>query len=340
MKRLFIHYPLFRLLSPLFSGIMAYVLILLINNNVEQLEEYFLGEELYFCIGLAYVTQEFSRLSLVLFEKWKTPWSEWKQLIVQLLSSILLTILLVSGCIYSYYHYMLGFDPSFSELVVFNSIFSGVTAIYISLYLSHQMLYRINTRKLENELKIKEGIEADFRQFKQGINPQLLFESFEALIVLMHKDPESAEFFMDHLSRVYRYILSGKGRELVPIKEELNALSDLIALFSYLPYRNIFIEKETDLKTWVIPGSLLFLAEQIIRSTIRSTEIAVNLKIYEEENSLCLSYQMHEKITQSLQQEQIQQIKESYAVYSDYPVIIQEKNNIKTIEIPQLIPQT
>ena len=69
MKKLFVHHPLFRLLSPLFSGFIVYLLILLINNNVEQLQEQFLGEELYVCIGLSFIIQELARLLLVLFKK-------------------------------------------------------------------------------------------------------------------------------------------------------------------------------------------------------------------------------------------------------------------------------
>ncbi|MEO1629027.1 MAG: histidine kinase, partial [Bacteroidota bacterium] len=61
MKTLFVHHPLFRLLGPTFSGVIVYVLILLINNNVDQLQEEFLGQELYVCIGLSYLIQELSR---------------------------------------------------------------------------------------------------------------------------------------------------------------------------------------------------------------------------------------------------------------------------------------
>ena len=68
MKKLFIHKPLFRLLSPIFNGFVSYLLILLINNNIAQLQEEFLRQELFVCIALSYVIQEFSRLLLQLFE--------------------------------------------------------------------------------------------------------------------------------------------------------------------------------------------------------------------------------------------------------------------------------
>jgi len=58
MKKLFIHHPLFRLLSPLFSGLVVYILLLLINNDIDQLYEEFLTQELYVCIALTFLIQE------------------------------------------------------------------------------------------------------------------------------------------------------------------------------------------------------------------------------------------------------------------------------------------
>ena len=59
MKKLFIHQPLFRLLSPIISGVIIYLLVLLLNNNVEQIQEQFFNEELYFCIALSYLIKNF-----------------------------------------------------------------------------------------------------------------------------------------------------------------------------------------------------------------------------------------------------------------------------------------
>ena len=67
MNKLFIHTPVFRFLSPIFSGIVGYLLILLINNNIGQLQEEFLSQELYVCIALSYIVHEFSRFLLWVF---------------------------------------------------------------------------------------------------------------------------------------------------------------------------------------------------------------------------------------------------------------------------------
>ena len=57
---------------------------------------------------------------------------------------------------------------------------------------------------------IKRNVEANFLKFKKDINPNLLFESLEALIVLMGTSKDKSDDFIDYLSQVYRYILSKK----------------------------------------------------------------------------------------------------------------------------------
>lgn len=131
MKRLFIHHPLFRLLSPLFSGTVVYLLILLINNNVEQLQEQFLGQELYVCIGLSFLIQEFARLLLLIFNRFLKNMRFLPGLLLQVFLSLLLCVVLVTAAIHLYYKYALGFTPNSEELWLFNSIFCSVTLIYI-----------------------------------------------------------------------------------------------------------------------------------------------------------------------------------------------------------------
>ncbi len=336
MSKLFVHNLLFRLLSPFFSGILVYILILLINNNVGQLAEEFFGEELYLCIGLSYLIQEFARLSLIFFERITLPLSKGWNFILQVGVSILLCIGLVTTVIYLYYQFRVGFKPALIELVVFNSIFAGITLIYISLYLSYTYLYQENTERLQEEISRKEGIKEDFRQFRQGINPQLLFESLESLIVLMKGDEFEAQSLLDHLSKIYRYILTGKNQELVSFEREWGILQESVALFNYLPHRKIKLEGDSRPKCLVVPGTMLFLMEQIIRSTIPSNEAELILQITASDGRLCFIYEPHEKITQGLVEKDLAPIQNSYAIYSHVPIQVTVEGSKKVLCIPQL----
>ncbi len=330
------HHPLFRLLSPLFSGTLVYLLILLINNNIGQLQETFLGQELYVCIGLAYLIQEYARLSLLWFERWSQPRNFVLKLVLHLISSVVIGIGLVSVAMYLYFTYVLGYTPNSRELFIFNSIFSLITLIYLVLYLSHQFLYKVNTDLITREIMAKEEIEADFRRFKKGINPELLFESLESLLVLMKKDTNRAERLSDHFSNVYRYVLAKKKRELVSFSEELNILNELLQLLAYLPFRKITLGKVGVSKTWVVPGSILTAVERIVRSTIVSVETDLTIDILEESDRILIQYVPEEVLRGGFHTEQLSDIAGNYQFYTDRAVQIVTKDSYKIVEIPKL----
>lgn len=336
MKKLFVHHPLFRLLSPLFSGTLVYLLILLVNNNIGQLQEAFLGEELYVCIGLAYLIQEYSRLSLVLFERLKLRISYFWKLVVQVASTLVIGIVLVTGAMYAYFKMMLAYTPNTKELVIFNSIFSMITLIYLVLYVSHGFLYKVNTERVAQEIAEKERVEEDFQEFKRGVNPELLFESLESLLVVMKRDPEKAEQLSDHFSSVYRYILAKKNRELVRLSEEMDVLQELLSLLSCLPYRKIGLDAFKGEETWVVPGSLLTIVERIMRSTIPTATHQLTLNLLETRGSLRLQYRPEEVLRKRFTNETLGDIARNYRFYSDRSVHIVEEHPFKIIEIPKL----
>ncbi len=335
--RLFVHHPVFRLFSPLFGGTLVYLLILLINNSIALLRETFLGQELYICIGLAYLTQEFSRASLVFFQRLARPKSFLLKVGLQVVSSIVITMILVSLFMYFYFKYLLLYTPNIRELFVFNSIFSFITLLYVVLYLGHYFLYRRNTEKIEKEVAAKQAVETDFIAFKRGINPDLLFESLEAMIVLMKVDPWKAEMLSDNFSTIYRYILSRKAREVVPIAEEITVLNALVTLFNQLPYRKVSLEKVALSGTWVVPSSLLTLVERIIRTTIASENQPLAIRIQEEKEHITVRYKPEEKLQQQLDHQSITDLIHTYRFYSADPIRIGiDQEGAKTIQLPKL----
>lgn len=336
MKKLFIHKPLFRLLSPVFSGVIVYLLILLVNNNVAQLQNEFLGEELYVCIGMSYIIQEFSRLLLLLFKRVKFFTNELISVIVQIVVSMLLCVGLVTIIISFYYKNILGFSPNSEELWLFNSIFCSITIIYILLFISHQYLHKINSEKLKEEENYLNHIEQDFNEFKQGINPDLLFESLENLLVLIKQDKEKADDFIDYLATIYRYILSSKQKQLVDWNEEFESTEVLVKLFNYLPYRNVSILNKLESSFLIVPRSLLFIVEQIIRTTIISSNVELIITIEEEKEKFIISYATNDKITVVFSIDSFKEIERIYGIYSNHKIEVISTDSTRTIKLPKL----
>ena len=340
MNKLFVHNPLFRLLSPFFSGVIGYLLILLINNNVDQLQEQFFGQELYVCIGLSYIVQEFSRLLLILFKKMDTFTSAFLMLVFQVVASLILSIIIISLAIYLYYQFVLGFTPSFDELLTFVSIFCSITLVYILLHVSHYYLYRVNTKRLRNELLIKENIEEDFKQFKREINPSLLFQSFEYLLILIDENIDIVDTFIDHLASIYRYILASKKDQLKEIDSEFDVLEEFVKLYNHMPYRNINVVNKLSASFLIVPGSLLFIIEQIIKTTIVSTKVVLHIEISDDDNHCVISYKTSDKIIEVFSLRTIEEIVQVYSIYSAQEISIKENNNRRMILVPKLKIET
>lgn len=336
MKKLFIHHPLFRLLSPLFSGVLVYLLLLLINNNINQLSETFLSQELYVCIGLAYIIQEYSRLSILLFRRLKRPKSFLLRVILQIGISVLMTVVLVSTTMYFYFKYVLLFTPNSGELLIFNSIFIFITIIYVILYIAHYYLYKKNTEKLSKELAAKAAIDDDFKEFKKGINPELLFDSLEALLILNKIDSHKAENLTDNFASIYRYILTKKNNELVVIDQEIVALEELVALFNNLPYRKVNVTYNLSNTIAVVPSSLLQIIEAIIKTTVVSENKVLQIAMSEEDNSIKISYESEEKLRESFALNSIIEVVNSYKFYSNRLIEIIENEGLKSIVLPML----
>ena len=336
MKKLFIHKALFRLLSPVFSGVIVYLLILLLNNNVAQLEEQFIGEELYVCIGLSYLIQEFSRILLLFFHKLRTFSSAFLSLFFQIIVSMILCIVVVTVSITIYFDTILGFEVTIDEIITFNVIFCVITFIYILLFISHQYLYKINSEKLTQEKLIKQNIEDDFKQFKKGINPNLLFESFETLLVLIQNNSENSDDFIDHLATIYRYILSAKEKQLVSFKEELEVSGNLIKLFNYLPYRKVKLESNIKSSFFIIPGTLMFLIEQIVRTTIKTIDSSLIINLNDLETGFELNYIKNDTISKAFSHENVSDIFHVFSIYSEDEIIISETERNRKMFIPKL----
>lgn len=337
MKKFFLRRPFFRLLTPLIVGSVAYMLILLFNNNVAQLQEAFLGAELYFSLALALLIQEvilqclrpLLRMRFHVHLGWRVGGFS--------LLALLVSILLVGLAVNLYYTKVLGYQPASSELMLFCGVFGLLAGLQISLYVSHQLLFINNEEQVREERQLKAGIIADFHHFKRGINPDLLLESLETLIVYLHQNKDLADDVLDHLSVVYRYVLAARKKELVPLAEELRVLEELIALLSHLPYRRINWQPISEVEGYVVPGTFLALVEAVIRSSIVITEKELPITFQQDKDGYYLRYPCLERIQRPLSTEQLQPIIDRYAIFSEQKVSMQEAEGFKTIFLPYIV---
>ena len=73
---------------------------------------------------------------------------------------------------------------------------------------------------------------AKFESLKNQLDPHFLFNSLNVLTSLIGENPNLAEKFTTKLSKVYRYVLEQRNKDLVPIEEELKFAKTYMELLS------------------------------------------------------------------------------------------------------------
>ena len=343
MKNLFVNHILFRLLVPPFYGILVYLLILLINNNVAQISAIFTGQEVYVCIGLTYLLSETLRLNNWLNNRFFTgTTTAGTRIAIQSLTGLLLSVVVISIAISTYFNYILSFSITETQLIIFNSIYGISSLLYNLLYFSNYFLYKQNQTRLENETLLTESLEAELGQFKNEVNPKLLYDSLETLITLIHKDAEEAEDYIDHLSMVYRYILSHRKVELSSLNEEIKATKNIIHLLNYLYDNKITFStsiSDNQMSAPIVPGTLPGLVESIIRSSIinKYNPLQFELSMENSDGYLVLQNKLNEKLILDADKKNIfNSVQQSYSYFSEKPVVQVKAYNVNYIKIPIL----
>lgn len=337
MKKYFIHNPFFRLFAPAVYGFLIYLLILLINNTVMQINELFSEQEVYICIGLTYLSFESIRIIIILLDKFlKGKYMLLRTPIQFGLTTVISTIIVMTGLNF-YFSYFIGFSMANSQWIGFTVIYSFSALLYNLLYYSNDYLQRENTLKLTSEKQQREVLEMEMAEFRNDINPDLLYESLENVISLMNRKNDQAEEYIDYLASAYRYVLTNRQRELISLRSELEAGRNIIRLLNEKYFGQLKLETsldEADLEMQLIPGSLPIVIECIVRNTIIAAQQPLVIKCYlEDEEYLIVQSKLNDKLIQHTESIlALNRLQKSYALYSDQPLIqvkAYEENYIK-----------
>ncbi len=325
MNRTFIHNPFFRLGSGLISGVMVYLLILLIHNTVADINKIFSGQELYVCIGLSYIAFESMRAVISLLERRFSKLEFQRRLVAQVASTLLAVLGLISIAISTYYRFAVGFSIAASELNLFLMIYGVIGILYSVLYFSQFYLQLENKSIIDREARLREKIEADFLSFKSEINPDLLYESLENLILTVHRDPEAAEEQIDYLAGIYRYSLINRHKEFVTLREEHEVAEQLVRLLNSKGSAvSLVASEQLPDEALLIPGSLLVTIDAIVRNTLISSSAPLVLNLYTEEGDeyFVLQHTLNDRLiphSESLQA--FGRLQRSYSFFTDKPFV-------------------
>jgi riboflavin transporter FmnP len=338
MKKIFIHNPFFRILAPPVFGVFAYLIILLINNNVAQIATLASNQEVYVSIVLSLISFESMRLTIVLLSRFSKSASN--PIAIQVAATTLVSVAMVLLAISQYYQWVIGFDISQRELWIFGIIFVLTALLYNALYVGNQYLHLENTLRIEQEHKLRESLESEFLSFRQDINPDLLYDSLEELILCIHKKTDTAEELIDSLAALYRYQLIHRQKEFVKLSEEIHAIQHQIRLANQKHKNAIrWINKmENAERVELMPGALITAIDSVLRNTLISSDAPLTLTLaQEDEEYFVLHHELNDKLQlhpDSL--EAFQRLQRSYSVYSDRPFVQVKAGRENYIKFPMI----
>jgi len=223
-----------------------------------------------------------------------------------------------------------------------------IVAIVITFFVTLS-LYAFYFYKSYQETKVKEQkiiastANAKFESLKNQIDPHFLFNSLNVLSSLIEENPENAQRFTTSLSKIYRYVLEQKDKELVTVQEELTFAKTYMNLLKMRFENSISFELPEDFnndEAKVVPLSLQLLLENTIKHNVVSEQKPLHIKIYIADNYLIVENNLQIKeVLQDRRGVGLQNIVNRYALISERKVLIEENPTYFKIKIPILTKQ-
>ncbi|AWH85390.1 histidine kinase [Flavobacterium album] len=237
---------------------------------------------------------------------------------------------------------------TFTQFLAEETFSNYYLAINITLGVSF-LVHAFHFYKRYQENKVKEQkiiagtASAKFETLKNQIDPHFLFNSLNVLSSLIEENPESAQRFTTSLSKVYRYVLEQKDKELVSIQEELDFAKTYMNLLKMRFENSVFYELPQSVSSSdarVVPLSLQLLLENTVKHNIVSQQKPLHIRIFEQDGYLVVQNDYQKKeVLQDRRGVGLQNIVSRYAIISSRKVQIEQTEKHFTVKLPVLTKQ-
>jgi len=279
----------------------------------------------------------------------KYPWKDndsIKRIIFGIVGSIVITLIglfllrMLTAVFYG--------DKTFEEFIVNESYRNYTFGLWItlSIVITFHAIYFF---KKNQEKKVKESQivaqtqTAKFDALKNQLDPHFLFNSLNVLTSLIEENPENAQKFTTSLSKVYRYVLEQKNKDLVSVDEELKFAKTYMSLLKMRFEDSIVFdipEQASNPDSKVVPLSLQLLLENAVKHNMVTESKPLHIKIYEFNGNLVVENNLQPKqIVKKSSGVGLSNIMERYQLLTDRKVNINHQASRFAVAIPMLTKQ-
>ena len=222
-----------------------------------------------------------------------------------------------------------------------NYIIPFIINIVVSLFFIAFFSFKALQDKKVNEQKIIAGTaNAKYESLKSQIDPHFLFNSLNVLTSLIEENPKNAEKFTTSLSKVYRYVLEQKDKDLVSLEEELKFAKTYMTLLKMrfedaIQFQIPETVKNPEAK--IVPLSLQILLENCIKHNVVSEQKPLRIVITEKEGVLEVTNNLQIKKTlKNSTGVGLKNITERYQILSNRNMKIYQSENEYKVHLPLL----
>ena|GEM_PF-2241718 len=171
------------------------------------------------------------------------------------------------------------------------------------------------------------------------LNPHFLFNSLTSLNSLIFENQQLASDFLQHLSKVYRYLLQHKEKETVSLKYELDFVENYIFLLKTRFEDDILIDIKTPssgtLEKGIVPVTLQILIENAVKHNVISAQNPLKISIETEGNTLSVTNNIQrKKQVETSNRQGLESLRALYHYLSDRPLEVLETAETFTVRLP------
>jgi two-component system, LytTR family, sensor kinase len=202
---------------------------------------------------------------------------------------------------------------------------------------------RYQKNKIKEQKIIAGTASAKFDALKNQLDPHFLFNSLNVLTSLIEENPNNAQKFTTSLSKVYRYVLEQKNKELVTVDEELEFAKTYMSLLKMRFEDSIIFdipEKASNPESKVVPLSLQLLLENAVKHNTVTSSKPLHIKIYEANGTLVVENNLQPKqIIKKSSGVGLSNIMQRYQLLTNKKVNINQQAKSFAVAIPMLTKQ-
>ena len=264
-----------------------------------------------------------------------------------IIGTIIYTIPVVLGINYVIWIVIGGADIAmfFSGSSLFIHLFYIIISFGVSSFL-HAKAFMTNWKIAMTQESTKQEIvakteTAKFESLKSQLDPHFLFNSLNVLTSLIGENPYKAEKFTTQLSKVYRYVLEQRNKDLIPVLEEIkfaNTYMELLGMRFEDAVKFEIPSSITNKNLKIVPLSLQLLLENAVKHNVVSSSKPLTIRIYEQDNYLIIENNINPK--QAIGQGTkvgLRNIADRYGLITDKNVIIENNSKIFKVSLPLLL---